>query len=90
MNIIEKKLPIINISLRRKKSVFGNEFFGNNNNKYYFKYDYYNGKLSDRAYSNNQKKIKNYFEDGYNNNNYKSMYLTKRNPSTKGSLSYFK
>ena len=37
-----------------------------------------------------KKKLKNYFEDDYNNNNYKSMYLTKRNPSTKGSLSYFK
>ena len=95
-NIIEKKLPIINISLSKKKSVFGNEFFNNNNNynnnnKYYFKYDYYNNqKINERSYSNNQKKLKNYFEDGYNNNNYKSMYLTKRNPSTKGSLSYFK
>jgi hypothetical protein len=79
--MIDKKLPIINISLSRKKSVFGNEFF---NNKY-FKYDYYNN-LKERSYSNNQKKIKNYFED----NNYKSMYLTKRNPNTKGSLSYFK
>ena len=82
IKMIDKKLPIINISLSRKKSVFGNEFF--NNNKY-FKYDYYNN-LKERSYSNNQKKIKNYFED----NNYKSMYLTKRNPNTKGSLSYFK
>ena len=92
MNIIDKKLPIINISLNRKKSVFGNEFFiNNNNNKNYFKYDYYNNpKINERSYSNSQKKLKNYFEDGYNNNNYKSMYLTKRNPSTKGSLSYFK
>ena len=81
IKMIDKKLPIINISLSRKKSVFGNEFF---NNKY-FKYDYYNN-LKERSYSNNQKKIKNYFED----NNYKSMYLTKRNPNTKGSLSYFK
>ena len=72
-----------------KKRGFGNEFF-NNNNKY-FKYDYYNNlKINERSYSNNQKKLKNYFEDGYNNNNYKSMYLTKRNQSIKGSLSYFK
>ena len=89
MNIIDKKLPIINISLSWKKSVFGNEFF-NNNNKF-FKYDYYNNlKINERAYSNNKKKLKNYFEDDYNNNNYKSMYLTKRNQSIKGSLSYFK
>ena len=87
MNIIDKKLPIINISLSWKKSVFGNEFF--NNNKY-FKYDYFNNlKINERSYSNNQKKLKNYFEDN-NNNNYKSMYLTKRNPSAKNSLSYFK
>ena len=37
-----------------------------------------------------KKKFRNYFEIDYNNNNYKSMYLTKRNPNTKGSLSYFK
>lgn len=56
MNIIDKKLPIINISLSWKKSVFGNEFF-NNNNKY-FKYDYYNNlKINERLYSNNKKNL---------------------------------
>ena len=76
---LEKKLPSINISLMKKKSVFGNHIFNNHENNYELF-----SKLSDRS-----KKSKNLkvnldivrFNDKINNN--KSLSLSKRESGKK-------